>query len=191
MELWESKLKCISKHKHEHSALQHLECSFVAEAMREWVRMHLRAILRTMKVVLNKQSLSHRARINRKLKGEKGVERWALILLMSLHVWRKTHRAAKYKGYIDFKGLRFCAQVDIYYDPEWAAYYCHFWMFRTFSSKNHVCVVALKPDLRRVSFHDIKDFLPHSITAKFLSLCTYSKVLHKPQDPAAMMESYC
>ena len=56
--------------------------------------------------------------------------------------------------------------------------------------ENYACVVALEPDLQKVFFHDITDFLPHSIIAKFLPLYNHTRILSEPQDLAKVKGSH-
>jgi hypothetical protein len=38
------------------------------------------------------------------------------IVVTSLPTWRDAHRAEKYEEYFDFKQLRICTHVEIYYN---------------------------------------------------------------------------
>ena len=57
--------------------------------------------------------------------------------------------------------------------------------------ENDPCVVAVEPDMQKVSFHSITDFLLHSIIAKLLSLYTYERVLFESQHLVTLMRNYC
>jgi hypothetical protein len=92
-------------------------------------------------------------------------------LLTSLPRWRETHCAEKNNRYFDFKYLKLCAHINtsnlFRYKLCSVATPKH---FGPLPLENYVRIVALAPDLRKVSFYSVIEFLYHSSTIKLLSL---------------------
>jgi hypothetical protein len=83
----------------------------------------------------------------------------------SFPTWRETHRAEKSEGYFDFKHLKIYL-ISLYTScfiatPKY---------LEPLSLKNYICVVALAPDLQKVSLCGVIEFLHYSSTIELLSL---------------------
>ena len=89
-----------------------------------------------------------------------------IFIVTSIPACRKTLRAGKNHRYFDFKNLKIYAHRNISYK------FCKLHSVATpehlepFSLGYHVRIVAVTPDLQRVSFHSITNLLHHSSTTK-------------------------
>jgi hypothetical protein len=92
------------------------------------------------------------------------------ILVTSLSTWRETHRAEKYKGYFDFRQLKICTHIDIYYNLYKSCAVATPNYLGPFPPKNYVRIVAFTPNVQRASFYSIIVFHHHSTTIKLLLL---------------------
>jgi hypothetical protein len=99
------------------------------------------------------------------------IGRMIIACLMSVPAWRKTHRAEKIDKYFDFKYLKIWAHINIFY-----TFFYKLCPVATpghsepHSLDNHIRIIALTPDLQRVSFYSVIEFFHYS-SATELILC--------------------
>ena len=109
--------------------------------------------------------------------------------LTSIPACRKTLCTGKNNRYFDFKYLKISAYLNTSY-----IFYKLYSMatsgyLKALLLENHVHIVAFTPDLQRVSFYSVTEFLYHSFTTELiLSLILYKGVLFELQGLTTMQE---
>jgi hypothetical protein len=90
------------------------------------------------------------------------------LALTSIPACRKTLRAEKNDRYFDLKNLKICAHLNISYNLYKLCSVATPGHPEPLPLENYVCIVALMPDLQRVSFYSVTEFLYHSSTTELI-----------------------